>query len=90
MCFPSRLFLLPTVLVLCQRFLGTKPVKLFTVDVSGRDAVVALSSRSWLSYTHQNKFLMTPLSYGELEHCSSFSSEQCPQGLVAIAANTLR
>lgn len=33
---------------------------------------------------------MTPLSYDALDHVSTFASEQCPDGLVAIAANTLR
>merc|ERR1712150_400500 len=50
----------------------------------------ALSSRSWLSHTYQNRFHMTPLSYDVLEYASSFSSEQCPEGIVCISVNTLR
>jgi len=73
-----------------KRFLGTRPVKLFKVSVYGQSAVLALSSRSWLSYTYQNRFHMTPLSYELLEHCSPFNSEQCPEGLVCISDNTLR
>ena len=33
---------------------------------------------------------MTPLSYETLEYASGFCSEQCPDGIVAVAGNTLR
>lgn len=33
---------------------------------------------------------MTPLSYESLEYAAGFSSEQCPEGVVAISTNTLR
>lgn len=49
-----------------------------------------MSSRSWLSYYYQNRFHLTPLSYESLEYASGFSSEQCPEGVVAISTNTLR
>lgn len=49
-----------------------------------------MSSRSWLSYSYQSRFHLTPLSYETLEFASGFSSEQCPEGIVAISANTLR
>lgn len=52
--------------------------------------VLAMSSRSWLSYTYQNRFHLTPLSYESLEYASGFASEQCPEGIVAISTNTLR
>ena len=72
------------------RYLGTRPVKLFRIAMQGAEAVLAVSSRSWLSYTYQSRFHLTPLSYEMLEHASGFSSEQCPEGIVAISANTLR
>ena len=37
-----------------------------------------------------NKVNITPLSYEMLENASSFSSEKCPEGIVAIAGNTIR
>ena len=52
--------------------------------------VLAMSSRSWLSYKYQSRVHLTPLSYETLEYASGFSSEQCPEGIVAISANTLR
>ena len=72
------------------RYLGTRPIKLFRVQMQGSEALMAISSRSWLCYYHQNRFHLTPLSYESLEYASGFSSEQCPEGIVAISANTLR
>ncbi|CAN7948373.1 unnamed protein product, partial [Ixodes hexagonus] len=72
------------------RYLGSRAVKLFKVRMQGSDAALAMSSRSWLSYYYQNRFHLTPLSYETLEFASGFSSEQCPEGIVAISTNTLR
>ncbi|CAG5101195.1 Similar to SF3B3: Splicing factor 3B subunit 3 (Homo sapiens) [Cotesia congregata] len=72
------------------RYLGSRPVKLFRIKMQGSQAVLAMSSRSWLSYYYQNRFHLTPLSYESLEFASGFSSEQCPEGIVAISTNTLR
>nr|CAB3266003.1 splicing factor 3B subunit 3 [Phallusia mammillata] len=72
------------------RYLGTRPVKLFKVLMQGSDAVLGMSSRTWLSYQYQNRFHLTPLSYDSLEFASGFASEQCPEGIVAISTNTLR
>ena len=52
--------------------------------------MLAVSSRSWLSFWYQSRFHLSPLSYELLEYASGFASEQCPEGIVAIAANTLR
>ena len=72
------------------RYLGSKGVKLFNISVQDSDAVLALSSRPWLSYTYQGHSRLTPLSYESLEYASSFRSEQCPEGIVACCNNTLR
>lgn len=72
------------------RYLGSRPVKLFRIKMQGSEAVLAMSSRTWLSYYHQNRFHLTPLSYETLEYASGFSSEQCNEGIVAISTNTLR
>uniref|UniRef100_A0A673M947 Splicing factor 3B subunit 3 n=1 Tax=Sinocyclocheilus rhinocerous TaxID=307959 RepID=A0A673M947_9TELE len=72
------------------RYLGSRPVKLFRVRMQAQDAVLAMSSRSWLSYSYQSRFHLTPLSYETLEYASGFASEQCPEGIVAISTNTLR
>ena len=72
------------------RFLGAKPVKLFKVLVQGQAAVLALSSRSWLCYNYQGRYNITPMSYETLEYAATFASEQCPEGFVSVAGNTLR
>jgi splicing factor 3B subunit 3 len=72
------------------RYLGSRPVKLFRIKMQGSEAVLAMSSRTWLSYYYQNRFHLTPLSYETLEYASGFSSEQCSEGIVAISTNTLR
>ncbi|XP_014663548.1 PREDICTED: splicing factor 3B subunit 3-like [Priapulus caudatus] len=72
------------------RYLGARPVKLFRLRMQGNEAVLAISSRTWLSYTYQSRFHLTPLSYESLEFASGFASEQCPEGVVAISTNTLR
>lgn len=72
------------------RYLGSRPVKLFRIRIKGFESVLAMSSRTWLSYYFQNRFHLTPLSYESLEFASGFSSEQCSEGVVAISTNTLR
>ena len=72
------------------RFLGARPVKLFPVSILAGPAVLALSSKPWLSYQFQARNNLTPLTYEALEFASNFSSAQCPEGIVAIAGNTLR
>ncbi|CAO0802797.1 unnamed protein product [Mucor circinelloides] len=72
------------------RFIGAKSVKLFKIWIQGLPAVLALSTKPWVSYTFQNRLYLTPLSYEMLEYGSAFVSEQCPEGVVAVAGNTLR
>jgi splicing factor 3B subunit 3 len=49
--------------------------------MQGSEAVLAMSSRTWLTYYYQNRFNLTPLSYESLEYAAGFSSEQCPEGV---------
>ncbi|TPX37863.1 hypothetical protein SeLEV6574_g07842 [Synchytrium endobioticum] len=72
------------------RFLGARGIRLHRIKIHGTSAVLALSSRPWLMYTFQSRTRLIPLSYEQLEYASSFSSEPCPEGIVAIAQNTLR
>ncbi|KAG0471556.1 hypothetical protein HPP92_016102 [Vanilla planifolia] len=73
-----------------SRFLGLRAPKLFKAIVRGRQAMLCLSSRPWLGYIHQGHFLLTPLSYETLEFAASFSSDQCAEGVVAVAGDALR
>ncbi|OMH80520.1 Splicing factor 3B subunit 3 [Zancudomyces culisetae] len=73
------------------RFLGTKPVKLFPMMASqGRQCVLALSTRPWISYKHSGQHRLDPLSYDMLEFAAGFRSEQISEGVVAISENSLR
>lgn len=73
-----------------SRFLGLRAPKLFSAIVRGRQAMLCLSSRPWLGYIHQGHFLLTPLSYETLEYAASFASDQCAEGVVAVAGDALR
>ncbi|KAG0214840.1 CPSF A subunit region-domain-containing protein [Mortierella sp. GBAus27b] len=72
------------------RFLGARGVRLFVLNMAGNPAVLALSSRPWLSYQIQSRIHLNPLSYDSLEYAASFVSEQCLEGVVAIAGNELK
>ncbi|KAI9136953.1 CPSF A subunit region-domain-containing protein [Paraphysoderma sedebokerense] len=72
------------------RFLGPKPVKLFSICVNGGSAVLALSSKPWIGYVWQSRVTLSPVSYEALEWASGFRSEQCEEGVVAVTGNTLR
>ncbi|KAF9434587.1 Splicing factor 3B subunit 3 [Entomortierella beljakovae] len=72
------------------RFLGVRAVKLFELTMAGNPSVLALSSRPWLSYQLQSRIHLNPLSYDALEFAASFTSEQCSEGVVAIAGNELK
>jgi len=52
--------------------------------------MIALSNKPWLCYSYMGRYRVTPLSYESLSNASPFSSERCPEGVVAIAENTLR
>ncbi|KAF9073666.1 CPSF A subunit region-domain-containing protein [Rhodocollybia butyracea] len=72
------------------RFLGTRPVKLIRVQIQHNPAILALSSRSWLNYTHQNLMHFTPLIFESFDFAWSFSAELSPEGLIGITGSTLR
>lgn len=69
------------------RFLGTKGVKLFKVQVLQQPALLALSSRPWISYHYLGRDYMTPLTYEGLDFASSFCSGICNEGLVGVNSN---
>ncbi|KAF8557619.1 hypothetical protein OG21DRAFT_1494597 [Imleria badia] len=72
------------------RFLGTRPIKLIRVQIQKNPAILALSSRSWINYTHQNLMHFSPLIFENLDYAWSFSAELCPEGLIGITGSVLR
>eukprot|EP01025_Chloroclados_australasicus_P032349 TRINITY_DN3279_c1_g1_i8.p1 TRINITY_DN3279_c1_g1~~TRINITY_DN3279_c1_g1_i8.p1 ORF type:complete len:556 (-),score=86.09 TRINITY_DN3279_c1_g1_i8:188-1855(-) len=73
-----------------NRYLGTRSPKLLQATVKGAQGMLALTSRPWLAYEDMGRFNLVPLAYLVLDHACSFASEQCPEGFVAVAKNTLR
>lgn len=76
-----------------MRFLGTRAVRLSPVKVGGaihNNALVALSSKSWLAYLFHTRQRVLPFSYDPFDFVTSFNSDQCPHGLIAVVRNTLR
>jgi splicing factor 3B subunit 3 len=74
-----------------HKFLGLKAVKLFAVTVQGKPCVLVLSTKPWMGYVDPAKgFMMTPLSYDNLDWAWSFSSEQCDEGIIGVRGNSLR
>lgn len=73
-----------------QRFLGTRAVKLFRVPFLGQAGVMALSTRPWVMYSVRGRYHQVPVTCETLEYVSSFCSEQCPEGAVAVSGSTLR
>ncbi|TFY79904.1 hypothetical protein EWM64_g4112 [Hericium alpestre] len=72
------------------RFLGTRPIRLVRVQIQHQPAILALSSRTWLNYTHQNLMHFTPLIFDNLDYAWSFSAELSPEGLIGITGSVLR
>ena len=72
------------------RVIGTSPVKLFRLRVSGRNTMIALSSRPWISYMHKDNFMMTPFIYKSLDYVWGFNSSICQDGVVGIKDKFLK
>ena len=50
-----------------SKFIGLEKISLSKISLQGQKAVLALSSKPYLCYTHMNKYCMTPMSYDSLE-----------------------
>lgn len=72
------------------RYVGSDPVRLVPVRTEGRPALLALSSRPWLKYSHQASLHTSPLFHEVFSKAAPFASEQCPSGIVAIVGSALR
>ena len=52
------------------RLLGPKAPRLCAVNVNGKRAMLALSTRPWLGHSEQGKYILAPVSYESLEHAA--------------------
>ncbi|EEB07104.1 U2 snRNP-associated protein Sap130 [Schizosaccharomyces japonicus yFS275] len=72
------------------RFLGPRPIRLSPIIVRGKQSVLAIANRSYLSYSNEQTLQVSPLLYSPLEYADSFASHQCPEGIVGIHQNILK
>lgn len=72
------------------RYLGNKAVNIFKVHMQNSQAILASSSKPWLGYNFMNKYYTTMLNMSAIDYASSFSSEICQEGIVALSNNTLK
>ncbi|KAF2259914.1 hypothetical protein CC78DRAFT_44351 [Lojkania enalia] len=74
-----------------RRFLGPSPVRFTRVIAAGEPAILAITSRPWLSYTdpRTGTFATTPLNYTPFDSAWSFESAQF-KGVICIRGDGLR
>jgi splicing factor 3B subunit 3 len=74
-----------------RRFLGPEPIKFAKVIVAGEPAIVAITSRPWLGYTHPRTGVLqlTPLNTPAFKSAWNFDGKQF-KGIICINANELR
>ena len=72
-----------------QRFLGTRPPRLFPVSVRGGRALLALSSRPWLGYSDMGRWQVMPLSYEALDYAAVRAVCVCVCVCVALSYEAL-
>lgn len=72
------------------RFLGIKAVSLRRAIVQGQSSVLALSTRTWVNYVHQNVLQFDPLIYEMVDHACGLNAEVCPEGIIGVTGETLR
>jgi splicing factor 3B subunit 3 len=74
-----------------RRFLGPEPIKFAKVTVAGEPAILAMTSRPWLGYTHPRTGVLqlTPLNYIAFKSAWNFEGSQF-KGIICVSANELR
>jgi splicing factor 3B subunit 3 len=74
-----------------RRFLGPEPIEFARVNAAGESAILAMTSRPWLSYTdpRTNSLATTPLNYMKFKSAWNFEGEQF-KGVICVSTNELR
>ncbi|KAH7128321.1 CPSF A subunit region-domain-containing protein [Dendryphion nanum] len=74
-----------------RRFLGPAPVRFARVKVTGESAVLAMTTRAWLSYTNPRTGALstTPLHYRPFESAWNFEGRTF-KGVICVSATELR
>merc|ERR1711972_1212143 len=71
------------------KFLGLQPLKLVSVIVRGRQAMIALSKRPWIGYMERTKYALIPISYDKIQSITTLISEMKIEGFVAVTGSKL-
>ncbi|KAL5455420.1 hypothetical protein PMIN06_004506 [Paraphaeosphaeria minitans] len=74
-----------------RRFLGPEAITFARVTAAGEPAVVAMTSRPWLAYTHPRTSVLqlTPLNYIPFKSAWNFDGSAF-KGIICVNANELR
>ncbi|PVH96906.1 pre-mRNA-splicing factor rse1 [Periconia macrospinosa] len=74
-----------------RRFLGPEPVTFTRVAAAGEPAVIAMTSRPWLAYTHPRTSVLqlTPLNYIPFKSAWNFEGSAF-KGVICVSGNELR
>lgn len=74
-----------------RRFLGPEPIKFAKITVGDDPAIVAMTSRPWLGYTHPRTGVLqlTPLNYVSFQSAWNFEGSQF-KGVICVGTNDLR
>lgn len=72
-----------------KKLLGNKPVKFTRIPLNGSHAILGISSRSWLLYSHQQQLKCQPISYPTLDWADSFANAGA-DAVVAVSKDKLR
>ena len=73
-----------------DRFLGARAVSLRRAVVQGQPSILALSSRTWLTYVHQGLLQFDPLIFDALDYSCGLQAAVCPEGIIGVTGDTLR
>lgn len=74
-----------------RRFLGPEPITFARVNAAGEPAVLAMTSRPWLAYTHPRTAVLqlTPVNYIPFKSAWNFEGSAF-KGIICVSASELR
>ncbi|KAF3050035.1 pre-mRNA-splicing factor rse1 [Didymella keratinophila] len=74
-----------------RRFLGPEPIRFAKVTVADEPAIIAMTSRPWLGYTHPRTGVLqlTPLNYIPFKSAWNFEGTQF-KGIICVSGAELR
>eukprot|EP01129_Flabellula_baltica_P016693 TRINITY_DN9028_c0_g1_i1.p1 TRINITY_DN9028_c0_g1~~TRINITY_DN9028_c0_g1_i1.p1 ORF type:complete len:1082 (+),score=177.39 TRINITY_DN9028_c0_g1_i1:13-3258(+) len=69
---------------------GNKPVKICSVEIDKKQVAVSLSTKTWITFNSSGGIKTIPLgTLTPFNYVTSFCSEDCPEGIVAVSGTTM-